>query len=357
MKINLNKEEYSRCAEILDVKEHNIVSAEIYIEYLNNHYNDIGFAKDEKSYFNEFLNCLEIDANDNEFKTVNKDTKISKIEKLNSSKYENDEYYSLIVNTKAKDKDWTLTNLCYRAYEGFVYNELEIDDKTFAEHTPFGYFDKDFTYPALIQNGQIWMSIIPHEIETMKEPIKNARGRVLVLGLGLGYYLYHISKKEDVKEIDVVELDQNIIDLFKKHLFNKFTNRNKINIIHEDALKYLSNNKKHYDYIFADIWHNVGDGEMLYLKIKPFEKIYEKTQFDYWIETSILAMLRRQALTVYQEQLDGLKEEEYLKARNDNDEIINRIYFYLKSTEINSFDALHNLLTESSLKEMAKYLF
>ena len=49
MKINLNKQEYSRCAEILDVKEHNIVSAEIYIEYLNNHYNDIVFAKDEKS--------------------------------------------------------------------------------------------------------------------------------------------------------------------------------------------------------------------------------------------------------------------------------------------------------------------
>ena len=357
MKISLNKEEYSRCAEILTAKEHNIFAAEIYIEYLNNHYNDIVFAKTETDYYKKFLDCLEIDENDEEFKAVNKTSQLSKIEILDANKYKNDEYYNLILNTKAKDKDWTLTNLYYSPFEGFVYDELEIDEKTFAEHTPFGYFEGKFVYPAIIQKDKIWMSIIPHEIKTMREPIKNAHGNVLVLGLGLGYYLYHISQKESVKEIDVIEIDENVISIFKKYLFNKFSHKAKINIIHADAIKYLKENTKHYDYVFADIWHNVGDGEMLYLKLKPFESKYRDTKFDYWIETSLLAMLRRQTLTVFSEQLNGSEEEDYLKARNENDEIINRIYFYLKSTEINSFDALHNILTEPSLKEMAKHLF
>lgn len=357
MKISLNKEEYSRCAEILTAKEHNIVAAEIYIEYLNNHYSDITSANDEAAYYKKFLDCLEIDANDKEFKAVNNTSQISRIEVLNAEKYKSDEYYNLILNTNAKDKDWTLTNLYYSPFEGFVYDELQIDSKTFAEHTPFGYFKNKFIYPAIIQKEQIWMSIIPHEIETMREPIKNAHGKVLVLGLGLGYYLYHISQKESVKEIDVIEIDGNVINIFKKHLFSKFPNKTKINVIHADAIKYLRENKKHYDYIFADIWHNVGDGEMLYLKLKPFEKLYSETKFDYWIETSLIAMLRRQTLTVFSEQLNGSKEEDYLKARNENDEIINSIYFYLKSTEINSFDALHYILTEPFLKEMAKHLF
>ena len=357
MKISLNQQEYSRCAQILNAKEHNIVAAEIYIEYLNNHYNDITSANDKSAYYKKFLNCLEIDANDKEYKTVNNTSQISRIEVLNAEKYKSDEYYNLILNTNAKDKDWTLTNLYYSPFEGFVYNELEIDEKTFSEHTPFGYFESKFIYPAIIQKDRIWMSIIPHEIETMREPIKNASGKVLVLGLGLGYYLYHISQKASVKEIDVIEIDENVISIFKKYLINKFPKKNKIKIIHADAIKYLKDNKKHYDYVFADIWHNVGDGEMLYLKLKPFEIKHPNTKFDYWIERSLLAMLRRQTLTVFTEQLNGSKEEDYLKARNENDEIINRIYFYLESTDINSFDALHNILTEPFLKEMAKHLF
>ena len=357
MKVTVNQQEYSKCAELLNAKEHNIVAAEIYIEYLNNHYNDITSSNDASAYYKKFLNCLEIDANDKEYKTVNNTSQISRIEVLNAEKYKSDEYYNLILNTNAKDKDWTLTNLYYSPFEGFVYNELEIDEKSFAEHTPFGYFESKFIYPAIIQKDRIWMSIIPHEIETMREPIKNASGKVLVLGLGLGYYLYHISQKASVKEIDVIEIDENVISIFKKYLINKFPKKTKINIIHADAIKYLTDNKKHYDYVFADIWHNVGDGEMLYLKLKPFETKHPNTKFDYWIERSLLAMLRRQTLTVFAEQLNGSKEEDYLKARNENDEIINRIYFYLESTDINSFDALHNILTEPFLKEMAKHLF
>lgn len=357
MKIALNQKEYSKIEEILNAKEQNISAADIYIEYLTEHYNDIHHAKDENDFYNQFLKSLDIDKNDKEFTEINKVCNVQKMNKLDKSIYEKDQYYSLIKNVVTKEDDWQFITLKYEPFEGFVWNELDIDSKTYAEHTPIGYFDSSFTYPAVIQNDTIWMSIIPHEIETMKEPIKNAHGRVLVLGLGLGYYLFNILSKKEVKSVDVIELDKRIISLFNKYLINKFPHVEKLNIIHADGIEYLKNTNKQYDYIFSDIWHNVGDGEMLYLMIKAFEKKFSSTTFDYWIERSILAMLRRQTLTVFTEQLDGFTEKDYLKAQNENDEIINRIYFYLKNTEVNSFDALHDLLSESSLKEMAKHLF
>ena len=357
MKISLNNKEKQEFAWILQTKEHNICSAEIYIEYLNNFYNEITFAKDAKDYYKSFLNVLEIDINDKDFAAINKSCRISKIDCLKPEKYQNNEYYKIIKNLKGKDGDCEFLTLQYNAFEGFVYDELEIEQNTFAEHTPFGYFEQSFPYPAVIKNGLIWMSIIPHEIETMKHPIQNAKGRVLVLGLGLGYYLFNVLNKHEVTSVDVVELDRSIISLFNKYLINKFPHREKINIIYGDGIEYLKNNKKQYDYIFSDIWHNVGDGEILYLKIKALENNYPTTTFDYWIETSILSMLRRQTLTVFEEVLNGASEEDYQKAKNDNDEIINRIYKYLKSTDFDSIDAIKNCLTDAFLKEMAKHLF
>lgn len=357
MKISLNHEEYLKYAEILNAKEQNISAADLYIEYLTEHYNDIHNAKDENDFYKRFLECLDIKENDKEYLEINSICNIAKIDRLDVNTYKNDVYYKAIKNITAKESNWQFITLKYEPFEGFVWNELEIDKFTYAEHTPIGYFEQEFTYPAVLEGDTIWMSIIPHEIETMKEPIKNAKGRVLVLGLGLGYYLFHILNKKDVVSIDVIENDKRIISLFNKYLINLFPHVEKLNIIFDDGIEYLKKTNKQYDYIFSDIWHNVGDGEILYLKIKSLEKRFPTAKFDYWIERSILSMLRRQVLTVFSEQLEGYKEEDYLKARNENDEIINRLYFYLKSTEIDSFDALHDLISEESLKEIAKHLF
>lgn len=357
MKIILSKSELEKCQYLLFVKEQNISAAEIYIEYLNDHYNDISFAKDSKDFYHQFLKSLNIDEEDSEIKEINKICNLEKIDKLNPQAYKNDSYFNIVKNIDIKQDNIRFMNLKYLPYEGFTYNELEISQDSYSEHTPIGYFKEEFVYPAIIQDDLIWMSLIPHEIETMIEPIKKARGSVLVLGLGLGYYLYHVSNKEEVKHVDVIELDPKIMNLFNKHLLNKFPNKNKINIIHADAVSYLKECENKYDYVFADIWHNVGDGEELYLKIKANEDRLNNAKFDYWIETSILAMLRRQTLTVFSEALEGFKEQDYLKAKNINDEIINKIYFYHKNTIVDSYDVLHDLLSDSFLKKMAKELF
>jgi spermidine synthase len=101
------------------------------------------------------------------------------------------------------------------------------------------------------------MSITPNEIETMKGPIDKALGNVLTFGLGLGYYAYMTSQKDNVESITVVESNEDVIDLFNKCVLPQFGNaQKKIKIIKADAFEYAQNyiyNGK-YDFVFTDLW-------------------------------------------------------------------------------------------------------
>lgn len=365
MILSLSKNELEKCQKLLDAKESNISAAEIYIDYLTNHFDEISKTDMDcltrkydinTSFYKAFLKKLSISEKDEEYFKINRDCEISNQTCLNKEDFINDSYYKTIGTIKAIDQDLEFRTLKYLAYEGFVSDELEINQEYFQEHTPISFFKEEFPYLALIQNNEIWMSLIPHEINTMKKPIKEAKGRVLVLGLGLGYYLFHIASKKDVTSIDVIEKDPRIAGLFNKYLLDKFPNKEKISIIIDDAISYLDCEKQ-YDYIFCDVYHNVGDGEKLYLQIKSKENNRKNTIFSYWIETSILAMLRRQVLTVFEEALEGYKETDYLKFENENDKIINSIYFLTKNYVIDSFESLHVLLKDESLKELAKNIW
>ena len=59
------------------------------------------------------------------------------------------------------------------------------------------------------------MSIIPNEIETMKEAIETVKGNVLVYGLGLGYFPYMISLKNDVNKITIIEKEDILFEEYK----------------------------------------------------------------------------------------------------------------------------------------------
>lgn len=355
MNIKLSKHDEQELRRFLNVKEDNISAAEVYIDYLVHHYSDITKKDVENSsFFDALLDTLRIEKDDEYFSYLNDVTHIDRIEVLNPDEYLNDEYAKSVITKNVNNGNWILTHLHYLPYEGFVYDELEINDEYYQEHTPFGYFKEKFPYLAVIEDESIWMSVIPHEINTMKKPIKDAFGNVLVLGLGLGYYPFHIALKDDVDKITIIENDEKVIDLFNKYIFPHFKNKEKIRVIKADAFKYLDEGHD-FDFAFADIWHNVGDGQSLYLRLKKYEDKYKNTKFEYWIETSLLAMLRRQTLTVIEEQyFEHFDESEYQKAKTENDRIINSIYFALKDYSINSIDDIRYLLSEESLKRLAK---
>ena len=171
------------------------------------------------------------------------------------------------------------------------------DDIIISEYTEIpsiGYFDKKFVFPTVFENGVEWMAIKPNEIETMKQSISEACGNVLVYGLGLGYYAYMISLKNEVESITIIERDESVIKLFYEHILPQFEYKDKINVLKYDAFEYAENEaKKHnYNYAFVDLWHDVSDGTELYMKMKRLEKYLPKAKFSYWIEKSILSATR-----------------------------------------------------------------
>lgn len=214
------------------------------------------------------------------------------IKKLKTSEYKENSYFKKIINPKI-----TLNNIefkydFYKPYEGFVFNDIEVD-KDGRMFPQIGFFEETFKYPAILENGRVWMTITPNEIETMKSPIEKAYGKVLTFGLGLGYFQYMISNKMNVSEVYIVDSNEDIIKLFSKYILPQFENSNKIKIIKMDAFEFLQKEMKNYlfDYVFSDLWHDVSDGVDMYLKIKEYEKIYPNIEFEYWIEKSIKAYL------------------------------------------------------------------
>ena len=189
MILKLSEKELARCKEFLDVKEMNLSSAEIYIEYLAYHCREIkkfDIEKLSKKYpenevfFQAFLHALKIEKNDAEFNEINDVCNIKDIKELNSEEFKKDQFYRKFSPISLQKNDWIFTKLNYAPFEGFVYDELDVNPDTYAEHTPLGYFKEEFPYFAVIQKEDIWMSVIPHEINTMKECFKNTTSTTFI---------------------------------------------------------------------------------------------------------------------------------------------------------------------------------
>ncbi|MBR2024932.1 MAG: hypothetical protein IKA02_03910, partial [Clostridia bacterium] len=121
---------------------------------------------------------------------------IKSIKRLDEKVYTENPYYKNIKIPKKQIGKWDLGNQTYQPYEAFIRDDIIIDG--YKEIPSIGYFDKEFTFPTVFEDGVEWMAIKPNEIETMKDPVNQATGNVLVYGLGLGYYPYMISLKDDV---------------------------------------------------------------------------------------------------------------------------------------------------------------
>ena len=218
---------------------------------------------------------------------------IPSIKRLEPSIYENDAYAKTVRFPNVTHGKWELCQHSYAPYEPFVRTHPTVTSEL-REIPQLGYFDTEFPFPAILENGIEWMTITPNEVETMREPIAKCRGRVLTLGLGLGYFAFHASQKEKVERVVVVERSRDVIEIFKTYLLPQFPNANKIEIVEADAFQYMEEKmpRGNFDYVFADLWHDASDGLEMYRKLKKYEILAPKTEFDYWIEPSLLSLLR-----------------------------------------------------------------
>ena len=298
--------------------------------------------------FSKLVDYLDIDLSIEDNEEIFDDYFFSAIYKVDMNKYLSNPFYLKFKDLSIKDGDYELVMDHYQAFELFAYKDMSVFPNSFIEKNSIGYFDKEYKFLALNQKGITWMSVTPNEIETMEKPIETVQGKVIIFGLGLGYFAYMASNKNDVKEITIIEKDNQIINLFKKHIFPHFEHQEKVKIISGDALDYIKSSLK-YDYAFVDLWHDPYDGLDLFLKFKKAEQNSPKCQFLYWLESSFYLLLRRCMISLIAEQLEGAKENNYSRSDNIGDEIINKYYFLTKNLTISSKVQLSELLSDKSL--------
>ncbi len=216
------------------------------------------------------------------------------VRECDAALYRTDPYFQNIRVPQKQKNGWSLTAQTYAPYEAFVAGPL-IHGAEFVEIPPLGYFTAAFSFPSVMQDGQEWMAIKPNEIETMRAPLSAAHGRVLTYGLGLGYFAYMAARRAEVESVTVVERDPAVISLFTEEILPQFGEiGEKITIVCADALGYAAREAPDgcFDYIFADLWHDTGDGVPLYLRLRRLEPVTKRAEYAYWIEDQILSALR-----------------------------------------------------------------
>lgn len=122
-------------------------------------------------------------------------------------------------------------------------------------------FDGDIRIPRLFDRGfgghfdhNPFMSLTPMEYMTLRPGTARAKGRTLVVGLGLGYQLIEVSKRKQVKELVLIEKDQGLVDWLLPRILPKL-HRKLDDVIVGDAYQLLPSMKA--DIALVDIYRGI----------------------------------------------------------------------------------------------------
>ena len=141
-------------------------------------------------------------------------------------------------------------------------------------------------------NDNPCMKLNQLEIESSYMPIKMAKGKVGIVGLGLGYVAEEIAKKKEVKEVIVYEINQDVIDLYN----NSFKKNKKIKILCEDAFKAKSDK---FDFFYVDIYEYKLTKKVVE-DYKILNDLHEIEEYSFWgMEHFLLSCKYEEIVWVY----------------------------------------------------------
>ncbi|MBE6063761.1 MAG: hypothetical protein E7207_09490 [Clostridium butyricum] len=200
-------------------------------------------------------------------KPYNKDFLLKEIDKYNNIIHErNSGNYKIVKNNISKEK-----------LQGYMYKEKEKYDIDVVE---------------LLENDKCIMKLDIREIQSDYEAIKFAKGKVGVVGLGLGYIVQEIAKKSDVHEIVVYEISNEVIEMYNEN----FEKNDKIRIIQGDAFKAQS---EKFDFFFVDIYNYKLTSKVVE-DYKKFNKLHEIEEYSFWgMEHFLLSCSYEELLWVF----------------------------------------------------------
>lgn len=233
---------------------------------------------------------------------------------LDAKKYENNPYYKNIKLENITDGNWEIRWEEYQPYRAVIAGDMIIGED-FSEIPPLGFFTEPFRFPAVLEGGNEWMTLTPVDLDTCEDAIRDAHGRVVTFGLGLGYYAYMVAEKPEVESVTVVELSEGVIKLFREHILPQIPNKDKIKIVNADAFEYAERvmPSEHFDYAFVDTWRDASDGAPMYKKMRALEKLSPETKFSYWIENFLISRLRAENFARLTDTSDAESFEDFIK--------------------------------------------
>ena len=210
---------------------------------------------------------------------------------LDGGAFMQDPYLQTVrLDGSSREGAFLLTTVGYQKGELFQYRMPDYGGDY--PRLSVGCFSSAVRTLALYENEMPWMTVCPSEISSMERQMRNAHGRVLTLGLGLGYYAMMVSRKKEVSSVTVVEREKSVISLFNRHILPFFPDSGKIRVIEADALDYCAHlDDGQYDYCFADLWAGQEDGAPLYLELRELLAPCRRMETEYWIEKEIRAYL------------------------------------------------------------------
>jgi hypothetical protein len=114
-------------------------------------------------------------------------------------------------------------------------------------------------YAKLSINGELMMTDTQMERATNVKFVKEAKGNVLIAGLGLGMVLGPLLDKSEVGTILVVEKHQDVIDLIAPH-FQKAIDEERLHILCDDIHNFKPDEDWLFNTVYFDIWPTIcGD--------------------------------------------------------------------------------------------------
>ncbi len=116
-------------------------------------------------------------------------------------------------------------------------------------------FIRPGSYTRLTRYGSVIMSDTMSEIWDHLKFIHGARGRVLIVGLGLGMVTAAVCVKEEVEHVTVIEKSPDVIALVAPTLIERYGD--KLEIIETDIFEWKPPKGVCWDTAWYDIWDNV----------------------------------------------------------------------------------------------------
>lgn len=106
-------------------------------------------------------------------------------------------------------------------------------------------------YVKLKRGNTMVMSNTPAEIADHREFFFQAKGNILINGLGLGVCIFYLlqNKSEEITSITVIEKEPDVINLISPYIKD-----DRVDIICADAFEYQPPKGKRYDCVWHDIW-------------------------------------------------------------------------------------------------------